>query len=413
MTKADYTSLLSLTNITKTYAIGSNVTAVLVDNCFVFNKYASPSMPINTLFESLATHYRQFAIGIILSGSGSDGAWGLTCIAKNQGLTIAQTPAEAKFSDMPNHALATNEVNYALSASEIPHIIMEYTHHPGDFNKQAKQLEPINELEYADIFHLITAEYQTNFEVYKIGTLSRRIQRRMQLLGLTRVADYAAYLRKNNEALKTLYQYLLIGVTEFFRDKEAFEVLETDVIPELFKRAVKDKTEIRIWIAACSTGEEAYSVAMLCKKYADKHNLPFSVKIFASDVFPYFIQKARIGRYSTQEVAQVPPDFLNKYFIKYSDYYEISPEIKNQILFTTHNLLSDPPFSKLDLICCRNLLIHIKLPKKQKVIDSLRFSLKVGGFLFLGPGEGLASLKLDLITLILPGKIGHLAKQLF
>ena len=261
-----------------------------------------------------------------------------------------------------------------------------------------KQIEPINELEYQDVFHLLNAQYQANFGVYKIGTISRRIQRRMQLLGIEHVADYANYLKQNTEGLKTLYQYLLIGVTEFFRDKEAFAKLETDVIPELFNRSQKDKAEIRIWITACSTGEEAYSVAMLFKKYTDKHHLPFNVKIFASDVFPYFIQKAKKGRYSSQEVAQISPEFLSIYFIKYPDYYEIIPEIKNQILFTTHNLLNDPPFTKLDLICCRNFLIYIKAQEQKRVIDLLRFSLNVGGFLFLGPSEGLASLKLDLIT---------------
>ena len=136
----------------------------------------------------------------------------------------------------------------------------------------------------------------------------------------------------------------------------------------------------------------------MIKKYADKHHLPFNVKIFASDVFPYFIQKAKKGRYSTQEVAQIPPEFLSNYFIKYPDYYEIIPEIKNQLLFTTHNLLNDPPFTKLDLICCRNFLIYIKAQEQKRVIDLLRFSLNIGGFLFLGPSEGLASLKLDLIT---------------
>lgn len=382
------------------YLIPATFEAHIAGNCFVLNKINGTShpMPINTLFESLATHYKHLAIGIILSGTGSDGALGLTCIAKNNGLTIVQSPSEAKYNDMPNNALATKEVNYTLAAAEIPGIIIEYTTHPDDFNKNVKQIEPINELEYQDVFHLLNAQYQANFGVYKIGTISRRIQRRMQLLGIEHVADYANYLKQNTEGLKTLYQYLLIGVTEFFRDKEAFAKLETDVIPELFNRSQKDKAEIRIWITACSTGEEAYSVAMLFKKYTDKHHLPFNVKIFASDVFPYFIQKAKKGRYSSQEVAQISPEFLSNYFIKYPDYYEIIPEIKNQILFTTHNLLNDPPFTKLDLICCRNFLIYIKAQEQKRVIDLLRFSLNVGGFLFLGPSEGLASLKLDLIT---------------
>ncbi|MCX7091091.1 MAG: hypothetical protein NTU48_06550 [Legionellales bacterium] len=223
------------------YLIPATFEAQITDQCFVLSKIDRKAVhtPIDTLFESLATNYKQLAIGIILSGTGSDGALGIKSIAKNNGLTITQTPSEAKFKDMPNKALATKEINYVLSVSEIPNVILEYVDHPADFNKNVKQIEPINESEYSDIFHLLNTQFHTNFSVYKIGTISRRIHRRMQLLGIERLVDYTTYLSQNNDGLKTLYQYLLIGVTEFFRDREAFTLLETDVIPQLFNRAKK------------------------------------------------------------------------------------------------------------------------------------------------------------------------------
>lgn len=383
------------------YLIPATFEARIKDNCFVLSKINRHSLPlpINTLFESIAINYKHTAIGIILSGTGSDGALGMTSIAQNHGLTITQTPSEAKFTDMPNQAIATQAVNYVLSVSEIPNIIMEYMAHPNDFNKNLKQIHPIDESVYADIFHLLNQQFHANFSVYKIGTISRRIQRRMQLLGIETVADYANYLTQNPEGFKTLYQYLLIGVTEFFRDAEAFAVLETEVLPQLIAGLKPDQPDIRIWVAACSTGEEAYSLAILLKKYIDTHHLRHSFKIFASDVFPNFIQKAKKGRYSAEEVSNIPDELLQKYFMKLSDCYEISPDIKRHILFTDHNLVTDPPFTKLDFISCRNLLIYIKPQEQKRILDNLRFSLKIGGFLFLGPSEGLSSLKRDLAVI--------------
>lgn len=200
-------------------------------------------------------------------------------------------------------------------------------------------------------------------------------------------------------------------MTDFFRDPAHFSILASDVIPVLFEKLKKNQEELRIWVSPCSTGEEAYSVAMLFKQYSEEQHLPFSVKIFASDVCHDFIQIAKKGRYSYKSVTNVPKDLLNKYFIKSTETYEIIPEIKNKIIFTTHNLLRDPPFIKMDLICCRNLLIYINPKEQKRITDLLRFSLNIGGFLFLGPSEGLTSMLPDLVATNQIAKIFQKTKQ--
>ena len=382
------------------YLIPASFEARVEKNCFkltIINRKSLP-LPINTLFESIAVAYRQFALGIILSGTGADGALGMKKIADHRGLTIVQTPNEAKFSDMPNQSIATKKVNCVLPVSEMPDVILEYLNKPSEFNKDFKQIELISKSEYSDIFQLLDKHYKIDFSAYKLGTVSRRIQRRMQLLGIDNLRAYLSYLTKDSEGLKTLYQDLLIGVTEFFRDPDAFEILKSVVVPALFQKFKKTHEDIRIWINPCATGEEAYSVAILFKQYADEHNLPFAVKIFAADVFNGFVQEAKRGRYPYKSVEHLARDLLNKYFIKSKKYYEVIPEIKEKILFTTHNLLRDPPFTKMDLVCCRNLLIYINPKEQRNITDLLRFSLTIGGFLFLGPSEGLSSLEPELIV---------------
>ena len=382
------------------YLIPANFEAQIENNHFELSKLNRKSLPhpISTLFESLAIAYTKFSLGIIFSGTGSDGVLGMKEIARRGGLTIVQTPSEAKFRDMPNNAIATKEIHYILSASEMPDMIIEYINQPAAFNKNLKQMEPINQMEYDEIFHLLDKQYKINFGSYKIGTISRRTQRRMQLLGIENLQTYIQYIKTDDDGLKTLYQDLLIGVTEFFRNPEAFAVLESEVIPALFKKINKTQELIRIWINPCATGEEAYSIAILFKKYAEEHNLPFAVQIFASDVFNGFLQEAKKGCYSYNSVAHIPSDILNKYFIKSGAYYEVIPEIKHKILFTKHNLLNEHPFTKMDLISCRNLLIYINPKEQKRITDLLRFSLNIGGFLFLGPSEGLSSLEPDLIA---------------
>lgn len=382
------------------YLVPAGFQARVKENQFILSKINRKflSLPINTLFESLALAYKENALGIILSGTGSDGSLGISAIARNGGLTIAETPFEAKFADMPNSAIATKDVHCVLSLSEMPDVVMEYISQPGAFNKEFIHINPHSKSEYNEIFHLLERKYKINFAAYKLGTVSRRIQRRMQLLGIDNVAAYVSYLTNDAVGVKTLYQDLLIGVTEFFRDPEAFAILETEVIPELYRKYQKTNEDIRIWINPCATGEEAYSVAILFKKYADEHNLPFAVRIFASDVCSEFIQKAKKGSYPYKSVAQLSTQLLDKYFIKSADFYEVIPEIKQKVLFTTHNLLKDPPFTKMDLVCCRNFLIYINTNEQKRVTDILRFSINIGGYLFLGPSEGISSTKPELIV---------------
>jgi two-component system CheB/CheR fusion protein len=374
--------------------------AQVEENQFILKKIQRPSLslPISILFKSLGESYTTHSIGVILSGTGSDGVSGMQEIVKNHGLTIVQDPTEAKFIDMPNASIATGEVHCVLPVHEIPDVILDYMIQPSEFNKTLKQTKAISKSEYSEIFHLLNLKYKVNFSLYKLSTLSRRIQRRMRLLNIKNLPVYLEYLRHNEEGLKTLYQDLLIGVTEFFRDMEAFSILETQVIPTLFINFKKTLTDIRIWVNPCATGEEAYSIALLFKKYSEEHNLPFAVKIFASDVCDDYIQTAKKGRYSYKSIEHIPKDLIDKYFIKYSGYYEIIPEIRSKVLFTTHNLLTDPPFTKMDLISCRNLLIYIKPKEQDHITNLLRYSLTLGGYLFLGSSEGVTSLEPDLIV---------------
>lgn len=382
------------------YLIPASFSAQISNNRFILTKLKRNSLklPISGLFKSIAINFAERSIGVILSGTGSDGALGMKEIANHNGLTIVQAPSEAKFSDMPTNSIATGDINCILFASEIAATIIEYIDQPADFNKELKQINLVSKNEYSRLFHLLERKYAVNFASYKLGTISRRIQRRMRLLNIDELPTYLDKLSHDELALKTLYQDLLIGVTEFFRDQEAFKVLASDIVPLLFNRYQTTQEEIRIWINACASGEEAYSIAIIFKEYADAHNLPFAVKLFASDVSADFIQQAKKGLYSEQSIARIPAEIVNKYFIKSKHLYEIIPEIKQKILFTRHNLLQDPPFTKMDLVCCRNLLIYITPQEQKRITDMLRFSLNIGGFLFLGPSESLANLAPDLVV---------------
>ncbi len=382
------------------YLIPASFAASVANNRFTLTQLnrQAHAFPIDILLTSIAAAYQQHAIGVILSGTGSDGMVGMTAIAKQQGLTLVQKPTEAKFPDMPKHAIASAQMTGVLSVLDMPEVIFAYIHQSPEFANTIKKIESIGKSKYANIFALLETKYNINFNVYKMGTMSRRIQRRMQLSEISDIAAYLAYLQADPSGLQILYQDLLIGVTKFFRDKEAFAILKAQVIPALFSKRAKQQEEIRIWINPCATGEEAYSVAILLKEYAEEQHVPFAVKIFASDVCPAFIKQAKKGCYSHQAVASVPKALLDKYFIKSAEHYQIIPEIKQKILFITHNVLNDPPFTKMDLVCCRNLLIYINHQEQKHVTDMLRFSLNVGGFLFLGPSEGLVSLMPDLIV---------------
>lgn len=377
------------------YLIPAKFSAIIDKGQFKLNKLKTNTleMPINIFLESLA-QYKRNAIGIIMSGTGIDGTLGIQKISQNNGLTIAQKSTEAKFSEMPNSAIQSGKIDHILAAQEMPNTIIKHIQTiPKKNNNNHK-----NNSKYDLIFQLLEIQYDIDFKAYKTGTLSRRIERRMKILSIETLDAYWAYLKNNSEELKNLYNDLLIGVTSFFRDADAFSALEMNVIPELFAKSKQVNSDIRIWVSPCATGEEAYSLAILFKKYADKHHYSFNVKIFASDISYDAIQKAKKGIYTQKEISQIPTAIRKKYFIKNKNDYEIIPELKKCILFTVHNIITDPPFTKIDLVCCRNLLIYIK-PKEQKnIIDLLRFSLNIGGFLLLGSSESILALETDLIV---------------
>lgn len=350
------------------------------------------SLPIDKFFRSLAQDQRQKAIGIILSGTGSDGTRGIRAVKEENGLVMVQEPDGAKFDGMPRNAISTGVVDYILPVVDMGQRLIEYVQHP--YISEDKRLEKAKANEedtLTKILAVLQDEVGVDFTYYKESTIIRRIERRMVINQVKKLADYFSFLKNNISEVRTLYKELLIGVTEFFRDGEAFNLIEEEVIPQI----IEDKSsgeEVRIWVNSCSTGEEAYSIAILFKEYIDKKNLDLEVKIFATDISKNAIRQASIGEYPTSIAADVSLERLEKYFIKNGDRYKINKQVRKMVIFSVHNVISDPPFHKMDLITCRNLLIYFKPELQQKIFSIFHFALKNNGFLFLGSSESIGDM---------------------
>jgi two-component system CheB/CheR fusion protein len=343
------------------------------------------SMPIDTFFRSLAQDCGPCGVGIILSGTGSDGSRGIVAIHEAGGLVIAQDADTAKFDGMPRSALETGVLDLVLSPQKMPEALARYVkrHSPGDAEEAAEQ-------DAADgmqtIFKLLRDEYGIDFSNYKPATVERRVERRLLI---TQQPDFASYVRQLSEdrsELNLLYKDLLIGVTKFFRDPEAFGVLEREVLRPMVLRA-KENDELRFWIAGCATGEEAYSLAILLHEATATLRYPVSVKIFATDVHRSSLETAGLGVYSADAVAQVSPGRLQRYFQQQGDRYHVATELRKMIVFAPHNVLRDAPFTRLHMVMCRNLLIYFQPAAQRKVIGLFHFGVKAGGIVVLGPSE--------------------------
>ena len=348
--------------------------------------------PIDVLFESVAVNYRENAIAVVLSGAGTDGSRGIIKIAENGGLVLAQTPDDAQFTSMPQSAIATDVVTAVKAAHLLPGVIMQYIADPDSLKTTPIDNTLDFDSEHEQIFNLLFKKYKVDFNHYKMTTVCRRIDRRMQALNLHNLQEYLAYLQSNHQELYLLHKDLLIGVTLFFRDPEAFQILQTKIIPLLFEKQQGTGDDIRVWCPACSTGEEAYSIAILLFEYAEKNNLPLNVKIYATDVSTDFLTIASTGIYTGETVQYVSQKRLQRYFIKQDNQYTIAKSIRNMVIFAPHNLLASPPFIKMDLISCRNFLIYVQPLMQQKVLSLLHLGLNTNGFLFLGPSETIGEL---------------------
>jgi|GEM_PF-33113 len=363
---------------------------------YLTEKVVSPhlELPIDVFFHSLADDVGERAVGVILSGTGSDGSRGVTSIHKRGGLVIAQSPESAQFDGMPRLAIATGVCDFILAPDRMPGILTEYSLNPSEMRTRINQdLEVATDTgEFARIFALLRRSYQLDFSKYKYATVGRRIRRRMELRRIFEVSDYAAIISGDQDELEALYKDLLIGVTEFFRDPQAFNFLEQKVMPILFHN-VGQGQELRVWSAACATGEEAYSLAILLAEQAEQCRFSGKVTVFATDMHKVSLDTASLGLYDRERLSNVSPERLQRFFKKEGyEQYRVTNELRKMVVFAPHNLLTDPPFTRLDLTCCRNLLIYLLPEVQEKVISLFHLALKKEGVLFLGNSEGLGAL---------------------
>lgn len=356
----------------------------------------SLNFPIDIFFQSLAEEQGEKAIAIVLSGTGSDGSRGIRTIHQQHGTIIVQQPKSAGFDGMPNSAIATNLVDFVLRpenmAMRIRDIISNKERHYDDSEFE----EPIKEEnELSLIFALLRKRFQVDFAYYKLPTILRRIQRRIAFSNSVDLEEYIRRLQEDEREQDILYHDLLVEVTQFFRDAEAFNVLASTVIPEIVDSA---GAEIRVWVAGCATGEEAYSLAMLFNEYMTKHGKEIDLKIFATDIHPKSLELASNGTYGADRIRNVPAHYLDNYFrLEETGLYRITKELRSHVIFAPHNLTQDPPFTKLNLVSCRNVLIYMRPSTQKKIISYFHFGLHTDGHLLLGPSEHLGDLKEEFV----------------
>ncbi|MDZ7755811.1 CheR family methyltransferase [Rhodohalobacter sp.] len=346
-------------------------------------------LPIDLLFSALAEVYESHAIGVVLSGTASDGTKGLKAIKDNGGITIAQDLETADHTGMPGSAIQAGVVDFILSPDTIPEKLLEVTHFLNDPDALEDPPTLDDEEAYRQIITLLRVRKGADFMYYKQTTIHRRILRRMAINKIKKVARYLDYLRENREEQETLYSDFLIPVTSFFRDPKIFEKLSKDVIPQIIKNSPAGKT-IRVWVAGCSTGEEAYTLAILFNELLETHsaaNQDKKVQIFASDLSESGIEKARLGAYSASEVAGLSEKRLKRFFTKTNGRFQINRQIRDTCIFAVHNFLKDPPFGKMDLISCRNVLIYFEPYLQKKALTTFHYVLNPTGFILLGKSE--------------------------
>ena len=346
-------------------------------------------LPFDYLLHSMAAECGAQAICVILSGSGTDGSIGLKAVKEKSGLVIAQDPDEAGFGGMPRNAIMTGAVDFVLPVAEIPKALVKFNRRMLLARTQnGLYLEETAQSWLPEIIELLRTKTGHDFSLYKQGTMQRRIERRMAMAAVE-VDDmdrYLEVLRKDDDELDLVAKDLLINVTSFFRDPSVFDLLEKKIIPGLIKDHGTDRP-LRIWIAGCSTGEEAYTFTMLFREQISASNRNIKLQVFASDVDPEAVASAREGRYPETIKADVSPARLGRFFSKEDHVYKVMPELRAAVVFTVHDVLADPPFSRLDLVSCRNLMIYLRPEAQTKAIAHFHFALRQGGVLVLGNSE--------------------------
>ncbi len=351
------------------------------------------NLPINEFFRSLAEDQQNRGIGIILSGTGSDGSRGILALKEVGALVLAQDPEEAQFDGMPNNAINTGAVDFTLSVQDMPEQIRKFVLHPlVSYKRDSFKSHLAENTELLEkILSLVLKHTDLDFKAYKESTVSRRIEHRMGINNKKTLEEYWSYLKENKDEISFIKQDLLIGVTQFFRDTEVWEGIKEQVVLPILRKKREDNV-IRIWCTGCSTGEEAYTIAMLFQEGIERLKLDRELKVFASDVDQAAIAFGANGCYPASIASEVPSTLLSRYFVQRSDgSYQVTKLLRSKVVFATHNLIQDPPFSNMDFISCRNTLIYLQNAAQQKAFAFFHFALKLGGYLLLGSAESLGS----------------------
>ncbi len=350
-----------------------------------------PRLPIDHFLTSLAEQKKDKAIGVILSGTGSDGTKGVQAIKAEGGITFAQNEETAKFPEMPRNAIVSGKVDYILSPEEIAANLVKIKpriEYLAGIHEEYR--DPSKENAFQRVIATLRAQKGIDLSHYRRSTLNRRINRRMILRNIDKIEDYAQLLNNDAKEVEALFQDALINVTNFYRDKEAFDALKEKVFPKIVKDKDSSKP-VRIWVPACSTGEEAYTIAMSLLEYLGEQRKEIAIQIFATDVNEQTITKARLGIYGVNAVEDLPRDVLNQFFTQTQPgLYQVKKSIRDICVFAKHDVLTNPPFANMDLISCRNLLIYLDDTFQERIFTLFHYSLKSNGYLMLGKSESAA-----------------------
>ena len=379
------------------YVIPPGNTMTMENKILVLNSKVKPLKPIDTFFVSLAEDLKTQSVGVVLSGTGSDGTIGLKTIKSQGGITFAQTPNSAQYGDMPQSAISAEAADFVLTPDKIAAELQKIAMNPQLARSEiasreegvTKEGQPKKETGLNAIFAMLKFNCNVDFSHYKETVVNRRITRRMVINHIKNITNYAEFLRTHPSELEALYSDMLIGVTGFFRELETFAALKEKVFPELVKNR-SPKESIRIWIPGCSTGEEAYSFAISMQEYIEENSLTnIQVQVFGTDVNEKNIEKARQGTYPKTIETDVPEKQLKLFFKSFNGNYQIAKTIRDMCVFAKQDITVDPPFSNMDLISCRNMLIYFDQYLHEKVLPTLHYALKIGGFLVLGQSESI------------------------
>ena len=376
------------------YVIPPNASMSITNHTLTLTPRGEPRgvhMATDHFMRALAEDQGNRAIGVILSGSGTDGTLGLVEIQAQGGITFAQDETTAKYDGMPRSAIAAGCVDYVLPPKGIARELARIAHHPyvsHDRAAETAEIIPTDSSGLTTIYHILRRTTGLDFTHYRQTTILRRIQRRMVVHKIDKLMEYVKYLQSNPAEVKALYQDMLINVTSFFRNPRVFEALKSHVFPSIIKNH-SSQSSIRIWTPGCASGEETYSVAVTLLEALDDKATHLPIQVFGTDVSEASVSKARTGVYPQNIEGDVSPERLRRFFAKVEGGYRISKTIRDMCIFAQHNVLNDPPFSQMDLICCRNLLIYLEPVLQTKIISLFHYATRPGGYLVLGTSEGL------------------------